>query len=477
MHIPETIPFDQVIVGERGRTTYSRIEDLAQSITDNGMIQPIVLVPLWENDNDGNIPTFKGYGLDAGGRRYQALKMLETKFLYHATTCDPDRPGFVLKGEDQNEPLQRLMTEIAENLDREDLDWRDEVKLLTKAYRMSELKANAEGKHILMRDFGAAIGHSYADLQAACAVHDDLIMNPERYKECTGYRAAYSVMLKENAKWLESQAAAKSIQRIPLSTKIEVPAQIEPKPSEPPQLTVPLTESFFNINAIDFMREMPNERFDHIITDPDYAVSRERLSASLNDPSEGVLQETIEHSLDDMRRFMKEAWRVTKPQSFLIFWYDPDHHEKLQRMAIDVGYAVQRWPLVWFKTDYRSNAAPAHNFCKNLEFAMVCRKPTAVLAKVQMSSIYQCATGEVTRELGHPFAKPYEVWQWLYSAVCIKGQVVYDPFVGRGSSSIASIRWGLRPVGTEAVSEHYHGLLLNLQKEFKRQLGSNVAFT
>jgi hypothetical protein len=116
-------------VGERGRSTYNRIEELADSIRDNGLIQPIVLVPL-----DGK------FGLDAGGRRIQALKFLGHSALYHATTSDPTRPGYVLKGEDQNTSIQRLFTEIAENLDRDDLDWRDEMKLLTKAWRLSKGK-------------------------------------------------------------------------------------------------------------------------------------------------------------------------------------------------------------------------------------------------------------------------------------------------------------------------------------------------
>jgi DNA modification methylase len=112
-----------------------------------------------------------------------------------------------------------------------------------------------------------------------------------------------------------------------------------------------------------------------------------------------------------------------------------------------------------------------------MEYAMLCRKPNAVLVKAQNSSIYSCATGTITRELGHPFAKPYEIWQWLFSMVALKGQTFYDPFVGRGSSAIAAVKWGLRPVGSETNPDHYHGLLHNLQAFYRKELGSNVAFT
>jgi DNA modification methylase len=263
------------------------------------------------------------------------------------------------------------------------------------------------------------------------------------------------------------------VSQILVTEESTVSAQDEPKP----EVTIPLSQSFYNHNALDFMYEMPHGQFDHIITDPDYAVSVELLESNMSNAAAGVIQETIEHSLADMSRFIQLSWKVIKPQGFLVFFYDLDHHEKLQRLAVDVGYAVQRWPLIWHKTDYRSNAAPAHNFCKNIEYAMVCRKPSSVLARAQLSSVYTCATGTVTRDFGHPFAKPLELWQWIYSAICIKGQVVYDPFVGRGSSAVAAVKWGLRPVGSETNVEHYHGLLHNLQTFYRKELGPHVQFS
>ena len=472
------IPFNSIVLGERGRSSYMRIEELGQSIKDNGLIQPLVLVPL----DDGR------FGLDAGGRRYHALRLLIergdiTPFLYHASTSNPTEPGFVIKGEDQKSPLKRLQTEIAENLDREDLDWRDNMKLLKKAYTLAEADANVEGKHILMRDFGAMLGVGYAELQAACAIHDDVILHPERYQDCNGIRAAYSTLLKINADELNKMAMAKSMtardipQIVTSKVEVDVPVSARSEPELDKTLHIPLSEFFVQANALDYMKGRPADTFDHIITDPDYAVSIERLEASVGSASEGVAHTSIEQSLAETEQFIIQSFRLIKPQGFLVFWYDLDHHEKLQKIVKDVGFAVQRWPLIWHKTDYRSNAAPSHNFCKNMEYAMVCRKPNAVLAKVQGSSIYSCPSGEVTKELGHPFAKPYEVWQWIYNAVCIKGQTIYDPFMGRASSTIAAIRWGLRPVGSEINPDHYAGGIMNIQREYKKELGQSVSFS
>lgn len=471
---PPTIPFSSVILGERGRSIYSGIENLAQSIVDSGLIQPIVLVPL----PDGT------FGVDAGGRRFTALALLLSDgrwdgTLHHAATSDPTRPGYILKGEAFATPFQRLMTEIAENLHRDDMDWRDQLKLIVKAYRMSVVDANSRGEDIIMADFGAMLGVSYSKLQAAQAVHDDLILNPDRYKDCTGIRQAYTKILKAGEVAVTKALASRSIISSPnmRPEALSVPIQIESQPGVPtPPIQFPLSNAFKNVDSLAYMKTLTSPTFDHIITDPDYGVSVERLEASVNTQA-GVAQFSIDASLQDLCDFFVCAWTVIKPQGFLVLWYDLDHHEKLQQYAEGVGFSVQRWPLIWHKTDYFSNAAPSYNFTKNIEYAMVCRKPTAVLSQVQKSSVFMCASGTTARDFNHPFAKPLDVWKWIYSAVTIKGQTVYDPFLGSGTSAVAAVQWGLKPVGGEIDAGNYATAILNLQKEYRKLLGSNVIFS
>jgi len=225
------------------------------------------------------------------------------------------------------------------------------------------------------------------------------------------------------------------------------------------------------------MESLPDHQFDHIVTDPDYGISVDRLEASVGDAASGVAQATIQHSLDDLTRFLIQSERLIRPQGFCVFWYDLDHHEKLQELARDVGFRVQRWPLTWVKSDYRSNAAPSHNFCKNVEYAMVCRKPNAVLAQVQMSSVFSCPSLDTIRRFNHPFAKPIDVSKWIFNAIAIKGQTTYDPFLGSGAISVAAAQWGLRPMGSEINIDHYSNAVLNIQGAYRVLLGENVRFS
>lgn len=482
---PPTIPFSSVDRSGRSRSEYTGIEQLAQSVLDNGLIQPLVLVPL----HNGAITSLgvPDFGLDAGGRRSAALDILLKEgswngILHHATTCliDPLRPGYILKGEESADELSRLQTEIAENLDREELPWRDMVPQLVRAWKLALASANSKSQTLLMRDYGSILGCGYMDLQAAVKIHEDLVANPDRYKEVTSIRGAYAKLLKINEQEMTKILNTRAIQSAPkLITPSSPSVQIQSEPGQiqeaKPSHVIPLTTAFVNCDSLEFMEKLAGPMFDHIVTDPDYAVSRERLEANM-DTGTGVHQDNVNASLLDLYRFIELSYKCVKDQGFLVFWYDPDHHEKLQHHAVSVGFAVQRWPLIWHKPDYFSNAAPAYNFTKNYEVAMVCRKANAVLSQVQKSSVFSCSTGDTTKIFGHPFAKPLDVSKWIYNAISIRGQTTYDPFLGSGAISVAAAQLGLRPVGSEINPEHYNNALVNLQNGYRKLLG-NVTFS
>jgi site-specific DNA-methyltransferase (adenine-specific) len=460
MNIPEKIQFDDIILGERGRTSYNGIEQLAESIRGNGLVQPIIL--------DTN------FNLVAGGRRYEALKLLGVKELYHATTSDPNRPGFVLKGEDEQSTLSNILSEIAENLARQDLDWRDQLNLIVRAYKLAQSEANIRGEELLKWDFALMIDVDYQELKAAVAIFDDVKAHPNRYENVWSIRGAYAELLKENARYVSSIAAKKTIVKAAPSVDISVH---EHEASPQKTLEINLSQAFHNLDGLGFLEANQGECFDHIVTDPDYAIDVEVLNSNMDTAASGVRQLSPEESLRDLETFLALAWGSLKPQGFCIFFYDLDHHEKLQILAKKVGFRIQRWPLIWKKTDMFSNAAPQHNFTKNVEYAMVCRRPSATLVSTQTSCVFECGSTNTVKILGHPFAKPTDLWRWIYNAVAIEGQVVFDPFVGCGSSAIAALRAGLRPIGCEINADWYNLLLINLQSEYKKLVGGKVTFT
>lgn len=474
---PTTLAFSSIDRSDRIRSTYAGIEDLADSIFDNGLIQPIVISPKADSEN---------FILNAGGRRCAALDLLLVSgrwngILEHGITCVPGKAGYVCRDEPGTE-LTNLMVEIDENLNRQDVSWQDNLMAICKAAKLIRQEQHAHGHMIIQRELGSIIGCGYQDLRAAEALYDDFKACPSDYLPATTIRNAYAILLKKNQTFVMALTNSKTIKpagKLVITTptdgvQIESSLEVVATDSQP-VVEVPLTSMFQNCNWRDLA--LAPTSVDHIITDPDYGISVEALEAGVQGAAAGVAQQSIDHSLWEMDHLCARAWDWLKPNGFFIFFYDLDHHEKLQATAIASGFSVQRWPFIWHKTDYRSNAAPSHNTCKNVEYAMICRKPGATLLHPEMSSIFPCAGGSAVKDLGHPFAKPKELWQKLFSLCCLKGQTVFDPCSGVGSMPLAAVDYGLNPIGCEINPDHYTRLLFNLQSEYQKLYGANVKFT
>lgn len=529
--IPPSLDAALIDSSDRVRPELTGIESLADSILDGGLIQPVVI--------DSSCK------LLAGGRRFAALQMLFARgelspLLFHSATSDPQRPGFLVRGE--TSVLERLQLELKENLDRVDMPWRAELDLLVRSWRLAQAEAFDRDDEIYARDYGAMLGVGYAKMDAAVRIYEDVVKNPAVYKDCFSIVNAYSTYLKRTSTELAKLAGTRAISKPINLNSVSVPSALPavpadrnkereesvetPDPSTPvlhveatslsqiETLEIPLTSSFFNENGLDFMSRQNPGFCNHIVTDPDYAVDRDLIDAGPNnrpgEMSTGIVQRTRFDSLTDLARFFPLAFRAITDGGFLVMWYSLSCHnlivgedifiptpngqelgpdksgqivtgiwEHVPGLAASAGFSVTSWPLIWNKMDYRgrSNAQPDRNFPKSTEFAVVCKKPGATLIQVQTSNVYSQPAQSVVKELGHPFAKPYEIWKWIYRAIAIKGQVVFDPFVGRGSSAIAAVMQGLKPIGCELQADHYHNLLINMQVKCKEILGNNIKFT
>lgn len=499
------IPIELIDLGVRSRTEYPNIDELAESIADSGLIQPLVLVrktpeliSAYEAEFGSVLDAEKPYLLTAGGRRYHALLLLNPEtILWHGSTSDVEKPGYILRDE-ASTFVSHLIIETKENLDRADLDWRDELTAIVRAWRVARRTADENAETLTMRDFGSMLGCGYARLEIAEKIFDHFIANPDQYSDAASINGALAVFIKCTANEVARVAVTKSMSQpmIEVSGVAGVTARVLPeRPSNPllpgasplmEQVSadhkILLSQSFFNVNGIDFTEAQPPGFCDHVICDPDYAIDPGVLDSNPNNREglmrSGVAQTSVDESLRDLFRFIPLAFRAIREQGFFIFWYSIDYQETLRDRCLAAGFAVQRWPNIWNKTDFRgrSNAAPNHNFPKSVEWAMVCRKPGTILRKVQTSNVYSSGGDSVTKALNHPYAKPYELWRWLYSAVAVPGQTVWDPFVGSGSSAIAAITYGLRPLGAEINPDIYNHLIINLQNHYRKLLGPQVTF-
>ncbi len=438
-----TIPISQINVGDRMRSELGDISRLAESLKTHGLIQPIVLTPSNE--------------LIAGGRRLAAAKSLGWTEIAYVTRDTPE-------GESQ---LREL--ELEENVRRKQMTWQENVLAIARIHRLKSMNAALTGLDWGQAETGELLGCTAANVSYALTVAKTLESKDAEIYACGSAKEALQLLMKRRE---DAVVAALAKRAIPASVQAEsaTPSLFSDLASDDetpePKINVPISQIAVHSDCIVWMDASPAELVDHIVTDPPYGIEMSNLSQENTgmDISRIEDEHDVASNLSLFEMFFPRAYKLLKPSGFCVIWCDAVHFSLLSRLANLAGFRTQRWPLVWAKTHSCINQAAQYNYTKATEFALVCRKPNSVLATHQHTNYILASNDEKTG--GSPFAKPETVWSFIYSAIATPGQTVLDPFAGAGSSLVAAVKHGLKPLLVESNDTQFNHLTLEVRRVY-----------
>lgn len=476
------IPLNSITVRDRVRKDFGDIEDLAASIARDGLVQPIVVT--------------SDHVLVAGERRLRAHKRLGY----------PTIKAIYIEVLDE---AHRTILEATENIVRRDFTWQETVVAIDKVHRLKNTENALRGEAWGVRETGRLINQSKSNVGRAVLLASLIHANDPDIMAAESVADAFRVLAKREEDRL-SAALVKST--LPTADKGKVVStkrvveevgdgdffagqgstgfvpgiggiiDLDERPvsgsGDRSVSVVPLSQMFFRADAVEWCRAQPSETFDAVITDWPYGIEMDNIQQ--DGGGKDVSTTTLEHGVEDNKRLQRDVvpliYKLLKPSGWFITWTDFALWNEHVGLCGDAGFAVQRWPLIWHKTSSSQNMAAQYNFTKNYEIAVVCRKGGATLLRPQASSVWTGGSDIEAKALGHPFAKPFALWEWILNATCVRGARVLDPFVGCGSSVVPMLRMGLKPTGVEVNEKHFNSLIVNAQN-FYKSLDPNCTFT
>lgn len=482
-------PVAQINDKDRIRKDYGDIDELATSIKDLGLLQPIVI------KLDGT--------LIAGGRRLRAMRKLgwvDVPVTYFEVADD----------------VTLRILEVEENVRRKQMTWQERVLAVADVHAKQFILKVTAGDRWTQDATGELLGMSRANVSYAIELATYIRAGDKEIDKCERMWDALNLIIKRKAEEsnkllakmtlppVDVDAARRMLLEAPLDdTNIFTPVggpssgsvsalqdDGEMPGAEPTGdvILVPLSKMCLHGDSVEIVKQLPDNSIDHIITDWPFGQNMEMIQGTDGvgmDVSETVNEHEVLACKELHTRIVPELFRVLKPGGYFITFTDigtaddADDAESIfnydARICRKVGFKVQRWPVIWHKTHRCQNRSALINFTKDYEIALVCRKGNAALLTTQASSVFMGATDEATRALKHPFAKPIKLWQWLYAAVAHKGQIVLDPFAGVGSSTLAAIDYGLQPLAIELTEKHHAASVVHVSEHYRKNL-KNVKF-
>lgn len=502
---PTLVLLSSIIISDRLRSDLGDVNELAASIKQYGLIQP----PVIDQNNR----------LVAGGRRIAACTLLGMEQI-----------PVVYKETLSQDHLHEL--EIEENVKRKEMNWTERVFAIETIHRLKLKRAALEGFSWGQRETGELLGLKSASninyaLIIAGKLRNELPLTAEKrpYHQCASMADAWKLRLREEqdlllAEMAKRQGQSKGLQEAsylslrsigvesllpenmeaaehessslifnPIanaSKKEEAKVRYLSNPLNPPEefeqyylekqnldkfkQTIRLSNRIFHVDCIKFMKSHENT-FDHIVTDPPYGIDMDMLSQENSGMSE-IDTVLDEHEVDKnevlFEAFFPAAFNSLKENGFCITWADQMQWQLMYNIATSVGFKVQRWPLTWVKLHRCMNQSAQYNFTKSTEIAMVCRKGSAVMMQPASQCHILAAHDDYKDQLGHPFVKPFDVWEFILKHISIEGQLILEPFAGRGSGVISFLRMNRNIIACESNEQHYNALLNNVKEHYLR---------
>jgi len=200
------------------------------------------------------------------------------------------------------------------------------------------------------------------------------------------------------------------------------------------------------IDAVQWLRGLPSESLDLLVTDPPYeslekhraigTTTRLKQSAGSSNPWFGVFANAR------FAELFAEVFRVLKRHSHFYLMCDSETSFTAKPIAEQAGFKFWK-PLVWDK----QSIGMGYHYRSRYEFILFFEKGKRRLNNLGTADVLQ-----VPRvRNGYPAEKPVALLETLIGQSTKAGDLVADPFMGSGSAGVASLKLGRRFVGNDVA--------------------------
>ena len=427
---------EEIEVGERWRKDYGDIEELAISIKEKGLINPITV----STKESG------GYILAAGGRRMVALDLLEWKEIPCRIYDHPLND------------LELLSIELEENIRRKDLTPTEDCRLkrellLTQQKLYGEKISTSPGSPgVSMRDVAKLAGVS----QSLMSMHVSLAETMEAFPD-VGWDKCKTIS--------DAMKIKNKIEEVFLRETLAKRAEGVMGKSGGNTFQTKLMNSYIVGDFFEEIKSIPGSCIDLVEIDPPYAIDLTNQKKDYAYDHEKYNEIDIKDYPAFMQNLFKESYRVMAPNSWLLCWFGPDPwFEDIYQWLTKAGFSTRRLTAKWIKPTGQTNQ-PSKYLANSDEQFYYASKGTPVLARQGRTNIFQYNPVPSARKF-HPTERPLDMMDDILTTFAMESARILVPFLGSGNTLISAARNKMVPFGFDLTEAYRNSYILKVQEMF-----------
>lgn len=418
-----------ISVIQRAREEMGEIDELAASIHEHGLIQPIAVME----------PKSKGgkYRLLAGGRRIAAVKHLG----WNEIQCN------IYSSQLTNKDTAAI--ELAENIDRMELSWDEKVILKRRIH--GKLK-ETQGERHAQKDTAAFLKESPSkvslDLELASAIESV----PELRKAKSADDA------RKMLRTIQESIIAEELAR----------RQTEEKDKDPKR-----EKLLVSYHHGDFLKaKLKPNYYDLVDFDPEY-LNLDLAAIRRDSPIVGFGSPGVKEYTAFVGPALKKCYDAMKESSWLILWMSIQSMDINKTLLGKAGFDINQVPAIWLTRNHDCRN-PKINMANSYDCFLYARKGKAELKKARLNCYEYRIVSHAERT--HQAEAPIEMMEDIISTFCLPGSNVLVPCAGSGNTMIAAYNYGCANYdGWDTVASFRDNFIVRVKKGKLTSYGNDEA--
>ena len=217
------------------------------------------------------------------------------------------------------------------------------------------------------------------------------------------------------------------------------------------------------------IKKIPSQSIDLILTDPPYNIAQ-HSTGNIPLPGRSAMNNDIADW--DKISFEPEEWvndfmRILKPTGNLFIFTTYNHLGRWYN-ALDHRFDTTQF-MIWHKTNPAPKIFKA-GFLNSCEMIFCCwnKKHTwNFISQREMHNFFEspvCMAPERLRSPKHPAQKPVSLLKKIITIASNENDVVFDPFMGVGSTGVAALQLQRQFIGFEISPVYYQAATARLEQ-------------
>jgi len=410
---------DLRISSDRQRKEFptAHIQELAESIKNSGLFH----APIVTNGNK----------LVAGDCRRRAIELLAAEgfnFRYNDEEIPLNHLPVVRAG--TSEPRELYRIELEENIRRKNLTHIEHAQAIAKLHEyFSQNEPEWTNKDTAKQLAGlrgqeslGATEKEVADALLLTAFADDADIRNARTK---------------------GSAVRLAKRKLEQDFRADFGAEIEPSAG----LNLIVEEA----NSLEKLKELEDETFDGIITDPPYGINAQSFGEAGFLHGGHEYKDTPEYAYDCYSLLATESFRICKHQAHCYICCDIALFAPAKQLFAAAGWTVWKTPIIWYKGTTAHSPKPDYGPKRSYECLIFANKGDMRIQHCGTDVII--SDGVFRDDKLHPAEKPVGLYAELIKWSFMSGSHLLDPFCGVGPIFPAAAKAGCSALGLELSSK------------------------